>query len=97
MYIEISRLSSLARNKDSTIPKGQKARHQQQADPHAPVRDDLGTFQEMPVLTGGRWLAAEANDLAEKRNSIEAMLKLDHSDERVWWAWLWVLQEQTGR
>jgi len=48
------------------------------------------------LLAAWKWLAAEADDLGEKHQCAETMLSLNPSDERLWLAWQWVLQEQTA-
>jgi len=46
------------------------------------------------LLAAWRWLAAEADDLGEKRRCIEAILEIDSDSEWAYTTWLWVLQEQ---
>jgi hypothetical protein len=40
------------------------------------------------VLAAWRWLAAEADDLGEKRRCLEAILRLDPDSEQAHTAWL---------
>ena len=47
------------------------------------------------LVAAWRWLAAEADDLDEKRRCLEAILALEPDNERAYMALLWVLRQQS--